>query len=248
MNTQNTTPDAGDNIKTLIAELKTKMRSLGAVDAKGSSSRPEAALRLVDAAFEGLVDESDAADMFGEYATGVAKAAAMNPLVTSQGNGDQNSSKQQVSKFRQFIKVGMLPQIDARDTMARAVKICKDLDATEARTYSRFDALLNVAREQVKTSDTSLTDEQIIGVVTKAESADKTTLDRIIAAYKAAYKLATDLPTARTEAARDAYRDEIIAMDGDVPPMTKEEKAEHAFMSQAAARGYFQGHLRLAAE
>lgn len=227
----------GDNLDTVLDVLRKQLKTLGAADGKGSASRPEAGLRLVSAAYDGTIMESDAEEMFASYAAGVSSAAKANPLVTCAGDADQKSAKQQVSKFRQFIKVGMLPSIDAREVMGRAVQISKDLEASGTKTHSRFDAMLNVAREQIKQPDTPLTDDQITSIVAKPETAEKSEIDKLIAAYKAAHKLAETIPLPQTLAAVDAYRDAITEMGGDVPPMTKEEKAEADAMSFLRKRG-----------
>lgn len=246
MNTTNTAT-IGDNIETAVAALKSKLKSLGAADGKGSASRPEAALQLVHAAWDGSIDENDATELFAEYASGVANAAKTNPLVTSAGDPEQKSAKQQISKFRQFIKVGSLPQIDAREVMGRAVRISKDMEASGTKTYSRFDAMLNVARVQVGQPDTPLTDEQINAAVVKPESAEKGDMDKLIAAYKSAYKLAETIPLPQTQAAVDSYRDAIVEAGGDVPPMTKEEREEANAMAFLAKRGMVGVHA-IAAE
>lgn len=227
----------GSNIDTHLSALRSKLKSLGAADGKGSASRPEAALRLVNAAYDGLIDEDEAGPLFAEYAAGIAAAAKNNPLVTSQGDAEQKSAKQQISKFRQFIKVGMLPAVDSRDVMQRAVQTSKDLEASGTKTYSRFDGMLNVAREQIKQPDEALTDEQINSCIVKPEAGEKTEMDKLIAAYKAAHKLAETIPMPQTEAAVSSYRDAITEAGGEVPPMTKEEKKEAEAMSFLKSRG-----------
>lgn len=228
----------GSNIETHLTELRGKLKSLGAAEGKGSASRPEAALRLVGAAYDGYIGEDDAAEMFSVYAAGTAAAAKNNPMVSAPG-GDaaQKSAKQQISKFRQFIKAGSLPAVDARDVLNRAVQISKDLESAGVKTYSRFDGMLNVAREQIKQPDEELTDDQINDLICKPETAEKDDLDKLIAAYKSAHKLAENIPTPQTEAARDAYRDAINEAGGDVPPMTKEEKKEAEALAFLRSKG-----------
>jgi hypothetical protein len=235
------------NIETHLSALRSKLKSLGAMEGKGSASRPEAGLRLVDAAYDGFIDEDDAAALYAEYVAGTAASAKNNPLVTCQGDTEQKSAKQQISKFRQFIKVGMLPEVDARDVMRRAVQISKDLEAAGTKTYSRFDAMLNVAREQVKQVDTPLTDEQINACVVKPDSKEKDEVEKLIAAFKAAYKLAETIPMPQTEAARDMYRDAIVEAGGEVPPMTKDEKKAAEAMAFLKSRGMVGVHA-IAAE
>lgn len=226
MTNQTHTPGPGDNIEGALTELRNKLRTLGASDAKGGASRPEAAMRLVAAAYDGTIDERQADELYAAYAAGIATAAKNNPLVGKlSGDAEQKSTTQQVSKFRQFIKMGGLPSVDSREVIDRAVRISKDTEAAGVKTYPRFDAMLNVARAQIKQPDEALSDETIEGLVCRPETAEKDDMAKLVAAYKAAYKLAETIPMPGTTAACDAYRDAIVEAGGEVPPMTKEEKA-----------------------
>lgn len=225
-------PGAGDNSQSVMDKLRADLRKYGSAEALGTASRPTAARRLVDAAFDGLAKEGDAETLYGEYQRGMVAVGKKNPLTAND-----TSEKIQISKFRQFIKVGMLPGIDARDLMQRASDRIAAMKMAEVKVLAPFDALLNVAREQMKQTEDLLTDEQIDAAICKPEAKTKETLDKLIAAYKVAHKLADETKMEEVAAARDAYATAITEAGGDVPPMTKDEKARAEFMKQAAAFG-----------
>lgn len=226
------------NIDTHVTALKATLAKLGAAEGKGDSSRPAAAIALVDAAREGYIDEDDAPEMFASYVNAKAKMAAHNPLVTATGyDSEQKSAKQQVSKFRQFIKLGALPNVDAPDLLDRAAKLVKGLVASGTKCHPMFDAMLNVAREQIKTPNDTLTDEQITAVVSKAEPRTKDELEKLVDLYKRAVTLAGNMPSPSLDAAVSAMADAIVEAGGEVPPTTKEDKELAAFMLQAKKLG-----------
>jgi hypothetical protein len=230
---QNTTVASGDNHAAMLDALKRKMQAHGALEAKGNASRVDAAKDALIASFNGDIDEGDAAELYAAYAAGAAKAAGKNPNAVLHA-----SEKQQVSKLRQFIKLGALPNpVDGRDVVARAEARIAAHRSNEADLKPPYDALLDVARQQVKAPDAALTDEEIDLAVLRPEKVDKSDLDKLVAAYKAAHKLAEKLPLPGTQAAVDAYANDIREMGGDVPPMTKEEKAEAEAMQFLAKRG-----------
>lgn len=226
------------NIETHISALKTQLAKLGAAEGKGDSSRPAAAIALTAAAREGYIDEDDAADMFASYVNAKAKIAAHNPLVTASGyDSEQKSAKQQVSKFRQLIKLGALPNVDGPELLDRTAKLAKDLTATGTKCHPMFDAMLNVARKQIETPNDTLTDEQITAVVAKAEPRTKSELDKLIDVYKRTVNLADTIASPSLDAAVAAMADAITEAGGEVPPTSKEDKELAAFMLQAKKLG-----------
>jgi hypothetical protein len=234
---------SGDNHAAMLDALKRKMQAHGALEAKGNASRVDAAKDAMIASFNGDIDEDDAAELYAAYAAGAAKAAGKNPNAVLHA-----SEKQQVSKLRQFIKLGALPNpVDGRDVIARAEARIAAHRSNEADLKPPYDALLDVARQQVKAPDAPLTDEEIDLAVLRPEKAEKSDVDKLVAAYKAAHKLAEKIPMPATQAAADAYADAIREIGGDVPPMTKEEKAEAEAMAFLAQRGMVAVHA-LAAE
>jgi hypothetical protein len=229
--TEADTGNAGDNSQKALNALRGDLRKYGQAEALGSASRPIAARRIVDAAYDGLLKEGDAEMVYGEYQSGMVAVGKKNPL-TAQGNGE----KVQISKFRQFIKVGMLPGVDARDLMQRVSDCVASLKAAGEKIQIPFDCMLNAARIQLSQPDVDLTDEQVTSCVAVAEKAAKEDLDKLIDLYRKAHKLAEALPP--MAASVDALRDAIVECGGEVPAVTKAEKEAAEFAAKAAQFGY----------
>jgi len=227
-----TTPAAGDNIDGALSALKSKLKSLGALEGKGSACRPEAGKRLAVAAQDGLIGEDYATEAYAEYAAGIAAAGKSNPLVSNPG-----SEKAQISKFRAFIRAGALPGVDMLDVLNRTEALHVEHTRAGNKVESPFQSLYNVCVEQTRQPDEPLTDEQINTRILKSEPVEKDAMAKLVAAYKAAHKLAETVPCAGTEAAVTAYRDAIVEAGGDVPPMTKEEKKEAEALEFLRKRG-----------
>lgn len=228
---------AGDNSATRLDKILGKMGVLGKAEAVGAGSRRDAGLALTEAAYAGDIDEDDAEACYDVYQTELGKVAAKKHLA---GAGDNVKSRTaQISKFRAFIKIGMMPEpVDGREVLARAVAIAEQVTASGNKVLSPFEALRTVCVAQVAQPDAPLTDEQISAAVSKNEPAEKDALAKLVAAYKTAYKLNTDLALAATQDAVDAYANAIREIDEDgVPAMTKEEKADLAFKTEARKRG-----------
>jgi len=226
------------NTETMLKDLAGKLRALGAAEGKGSASRPEAALLLADQARAGLIAETYAETGFMEYAKGTAEAAKKNVMVTYSGNEDQKSAKQQISKFRQFIKAGALTDVDGPVVLRRAVALVNEVAKGGVDTKSVFDAMLDTARAQIKTPDTTLTDDEIRAIVMKPGKVNKSEIEKLIAVYKTTRKIFDGMPdNAHLEAACDDLKGAIVEAGGEVPPLNDEEKEEAAALAFLAKRG-----------
>ena len=239
MNTT-TTPAVGSNSEAFLKELKNDLKALGASGAKGEGSRPMMGLAVCQGAFDGYVKDTHAEELYGSYVVAAAKVAAANPFVTSAGKDVAHSSaKQQISKVRTLIKLGMLPTIKGPDLMRRTVDMIKNISVDpDVKTLSPFDGMLAVARKQIEDPANALTEEEIAGIVIKAEAAEKDTLEKLCAAYKSLVKLDKDLNLPGTAAAADSIADQIKDLGGELPPISKKEKDEASFMQAAKARGF----------
>ena len=223
---------SGSNSAKTMADLKKDIRKFGSSEALGSAMRPIAAKTLVEAAYDGLAKEGDAEELYAEYQAGMTAVGRKNPLTV----GDA-SEKVQISKFRQFIKVGMLPGVDARELMRRTSDAINAHKTAGAKINIPFDCLLNAARKQIASPDTDLTDAEIDACVLKAEAAKKEEIDKLIDLYKKSVKLEETLKAPSLHSATLALKDAITEAGGEVPPMTKEEKEKAAFLAQAAKFG-----------
>ena len=229
------TASAGDNSEGRLTKIKTRMAALGRAEAAGLGSRRDAGIALCADAYEGTIDERDAETCYDSYIVALGKTATAKHL-TSVGD-NVKSRTAQVSKFRTFIKMGMLPNIDGREVLARATAVAEEVAASGTKVLSPFEALRTVCVAQCAQEKEPLTDEQITTAVSKPEPADKDELAKLVAAYKAAYKLAEVIPMPETIEAVEVYARAIKAQDGEVPAMTKEEKEMAAFMSKARSMG-----------
>ena len=237
LNMTATTAGAGDNSEGRLDKILGKMALLGKAEAVGAGSRRDAGIALTEAAYNGDIDEGDAETLYDKYQSELGKLAEKKHL---SGIGDNAKSRTaQISKFRTFIKLGMLPDpIDGREILARATAIAKEVTTAGNKVLSPFEALRTVSVAQIAQPDAALTDEQIAAAVSKNEPAEKDTLAKLVAAYKAAYKLNTDLALDATQDAVNAYANAIREIDEDaVPAMTKEEKKDMEFRAEARKRG-----------
>ena len=233
MTTTGEAPAAGDNSKNAMKDFDAAMRKYGQAEALGQASRPTAGIAIVAAAYDGLLKEGDAPHVYGEYQAGIVAVSKKNPL-TPGGS----SEAVQVSKFRQLIKVGMLPGVDARDLMRRVTEHVSACKAADIKINSPFDAMVSAARMQIGQPDVDLSDEQVATCVEKAEARTKEGLEKLIDAYKRDHKLSTELNIPSLHAAVQCLADAIVEAGGEVPPMTKEGKDKAAFMAQAAKYGF----------
>lgn len=226
---------SGSNSEGRLDKIKARMGLLGKAEAVGAGSRRDAGLALTSDAYDGIIAEGDAEVCYDAYQSELGKVAAKKHLTI----GDNVKSRTaQISKFRAFIKIGMLPDVDGREVLARAVSIAEQVAASGIKVHSPFEALRTVCVAQCSQPAEALTDEQISAAVSKAEAAEKDEMAKLVSAYKAAHKLNADLALPGTEAAVGAYADAIKELGGEVPPMTKEEKEQAAFMAKAEKLGF----------
>ena len=240
MNTQtltDTAPAIGDNSEHRMDALLADMKVLGKAEANGQASRPMAGLKVADAALATLIDERDAGAIYDAYQAEVAKISTRNPLARKQ-TADSRSA--QVAKLRCFIKIGMLPGLGGGGgpALLRHSEVIKDgLFKAGTKVFPSYESMLRIIGAQLKQPNDLLTDEQIAGLVSKDEPKEKDEMEKLVKAYRANAKLHELVNLPGTEAAVRGIGDAIIELGGDLPPLTKEAKAETAFMTKARAMG-----------
>jgi hypothetical protein len=222
--------DADDNAGPLDrAKLEKELGKFGGAFGKGQNSRPSAALICVDAASRcSDVGPDDAADLYGKFAQAAAKSQGLEYAVSA-------SAKVQVSKLKRFLMLGALPAIDGVDVMNRATDVITSLSrrAENPMKGSAYDNMVLVARRQIEQPTVELTDEDIEGILTETPD-EKSALDLVIDLYKKSYRLAEKLVedhgvepkmTEATNRATAELAQQISDLGGDLPAMTKDEKA-----------------------
>lgn len=228
----------GDNSAPALDAFDKVLAKLGAESV--NTARPKLAIALVKAAFDGLIDEDDVEAKYDLYLSSREKAQAKSLLAA--GVDDGNGRKANISKCKQLVKLGLMASVDGPDLADRTVTLRGNMVGGDDKIEAPFDALVKVARAQLNKPDADLTDDEIMGCVRKPVAAEKDAMARLVAAYKAAHKLAETVPMPETQEAVAVYGRAIVEAGGDVPAMTKEEKAEAAFMAQAAKMGFTVSH------
>lgn len=225
----------GDNSTDKLQDLFDQLDEFAEAEAAGLGSRCNAAVALTSAAYEGVISESDAEALYDAYATKLAKSAAKRHLVVES---NIRSRTAQVSKFRAFIRLGMLPDpVDGREILERARAIAEQVAASGTKILSPFEALRTVAVAQNKEPGEVLTDEQISGLVSKKEPKKKDAIAKLVAVYKSAYRLDEELSLPGTKDAVNGLAAAIADLGGEIPLMTKEDKQIVALAEAAAKFG-----------
>jgi len=154
-----------------------RIASLGKAEGLGDNSRPGLFLVTCEAACKRVIDAPDAEDIFDRYSKQVA-------MTQGVGWKPQASAKQQVSKLRTAIKLGLLTHVNGMELCNKVVAAQKAQKASkEALDYPPFDGLVKVARFQLLDPDKILDDEVIGGLLVKPagdvpEEADR--LEKIV--------------------------------------------------------------------
>lgn len=230
--------DTTTNTGLTRANILTEMGAFGRAFGKGQNSRPSAALRFLEAATKlpdvGPDDASEFYDAF-QKAAFQSRGIAYAP---------ENSYKVQISKFKRFGELAMLPGIDGIDLMNRTCDIIKDLAAMAESPLkgSAYDNMVDIARRQIKDATAEMTDDQIRAILSEVPD-EKTDLDMVMDAYKKSYRLSEKLAdhgvdVTYVDQATDAFAAQIKSMDGDLPPMTKEEQAKAKAFKVLKSQGF----------
>lgn len=140
-----------------------QMKTLGEEHGSGMVSRPRAAMKALEASVDGLVTPKEAKEVWTVFQQ--ASAAAKGIEYKQEG-----SFTQQVSKFKNFLTLGqMAPSIDVIDVMNRTLVIIQSLakgdDTRKAMGGSAYDKMIAVAKAQLKSELSELTDEEIMSVL-----------------------------------------------------------------------------------
>ncbi len=212
------------------------IRELGRDAALGKDSLPKLAFQFTKMAAEGVIDlekkyegddkYDDAEFLFNEYSKAEGKKA-----IHERSTG---GLKANISKARQFVAFGMLTTCDPQDVLERAATVRKGMLTDGDKVKSAYAAYVDVAREQQKL-DTDMNNDQLAGVIRKAEKASPELRKIIDGVFKKLEKLYTD----GIDAANN-LRDRLAEIDAaNQPDQTDEEVEAQAeeVVAQLGARG-----------
>lgn len=218
------TSNTGLTLDKFVAEMK----KFGEAYGKGQNSRPAMGMRAVEAAQKLTeVNDNTAEQLYVHFQTAAAKARGLEYKT-------DGSHKVQVSKFRQFVKCGALPGIDAVDVFDRASDIIREMSSVEDSPLkgSAYDNLVNVARAQLKQPESALSDEELRAIFTP-EQKEKDFFAKMAEVAKRLEKLHEEAPSvgakAEIEDAILSVRQSVSEAGGDVDAVfAKDKKAKGA--------------------
>ena len=152
---------AGGNRAAIQAAMFKEIDDLGEIEGKGGNARATLGVRCVEWAADGTADVGDAHSIYDHYIGKAQEVAAVFGGIR-QKKDPEAGRKQNVSKVRQFLKMGGLKTIDPVAVINSAAGVVKDERAKGTISHSPFDALLNIARKQCANTQTAMTREEMI--------------------------------------------------------------------------------------
>lgn len=169
-----------------FADLMSDVRELGRETATGRDAKAKLALRIIKAAADNVIDltpdpdtKLDAAyDIYDAYLKADSKKAVFDHT--------KGGIKKGASEVRTLINMGLMTTVDAVDVMNRTVTIHGNLDPKDRQ--SAFPAFMAVARAQLNSSDTDLSDDELQSLCLKQSADPKGQAAYIKAAAKALEK------------------------------------------------------------
>lgn len=155
------TPAMGDNRKAMQEQMFKEIDDLAQQEGAGVNSRAELGIRCVGWSANGMADVGDAKPIYDRYISNVQDIAATFGGLKIKRN-KESGEKQNISKIRQFLKMGGLRTIDPVKVINHAAAVVKDERLKGTITYGPFDALLNIARAQCASTQTELSREEML--------------------------------------------------------------------------------------
>lgn len=141
-----------------LAEMKT----LGEEHGSGMVSRPRAAMKALEASVDSLITPKEAKEVWTVFQQASAKAKGIEYK-------QEGSFTQQVSKFKNFLVLGQMNGLDVIDVMNRTIGIIQSLakgdDTRKAMGGSAYDKMIAIAKAQLKSELSELTDEEIMSIL-----------------------------------------------------------------------------------
>lgn len=212
--------------------------TFGRASGMGANSRPSLAMRYLEAAFKlPDVGPDDAKEIYNKFSQAEARSKGIEHKVGSSANV-------QVSKLKRFGELGQLPRIDGVEVMTRAVEVISRMARLENSPIvgSTYDNMVKVARVQLSQPNSAMTEAEIEAAITP-DRKDKTIVDRLVDNYKSLSKTFDEAIKSGTSdvdnlsAAIENVAEQIKALGGDLPPVTKAEKDRAKLIELAAKQG-----------
>jgi hypothetical protein len=138
-----------------------EIEELGELEGRGGNAKPTLAVRCVEWAANGDADVGDAKPIYERYIQKVESVAAVFGGLKKKAD-PESGLKQNVSKIRQFLKMGGLKTINPVSVINDAAGVVKEERAKGTIFYAPFDALLNIARKQCVQTQVALSRQEMI--------------------------------------------------------------------------------------
>ena len=227
----------GSNRDAVREQMFVEIEVLGESEGRGATSRAVCAVKMVERAAAGDADVTDAELFYDRYMGRSAHVQAAFGGGRKQGT-EESGRKQNVSKFRQFLKMGTNKRIDPVAVIYDAQALVKEERAKGTIKFAPFEAMLNIAREQCKPDnvDEAIGKEHMIMCNQPKEKADRSVADKLFAQK-------TKLQGIYEDDAHDLLADAIECIDtliqdlgGTTADAKKAERERKKAEKEAAAR------------
>lgn len=166
--TENTSNvNATENVNdTRLKDFMKDVRKYGAESAAGRDALPHLALRVVQAAADGLIDAEGTETVYEAYIKADERRAAIERTPAGR--------KAQISKLRQLVSLGCLTTVDGFVVITDAKEVLEKVhEKGEGKVKSAYAYFVDVARAQLK-QDTPLSKEALKELAFKSEPNPKT--------------------------------------------------------------------------
>jgi HPt (histidine-containing phosphotransfer) domain-containing protein len=201
-----------------------EVREFGRDSASGKDALPKLAIRVVELAYDGTFSEEDRKQIYDEYITAESKK-----LIHTEGGKAANASK-----LGSLLKMGSMTTIDPVSVINSAASVHADMRAQGLKPQSAYAAFVSVARAQISSPNSELTEEELRDVMSKA-SKEKTADSCLRSAAKAIEEaMGIGLNDDERQYANDALQKVAAALSTLISRNEREEKLAKIAELQAA--------------
>ena len=223
------------NAKTIEATYKA-LDKLAVADANGALCKPKIGLTLATDARDGAITPDDAEALYDRYKEKRRAELAKNNRLADDKPDSKQGRAANISKNVQLITCAILPNVDGVATLENMLDARLEMSGSDT-VWPAFESMVIAARAQLKSPDVQLTMDELRTLCVKPEAKEKDLIAKLVEDYKRMTKRHDEFPCQAIEAAVHAIGDAIQEAGGELPAMTKEEKAKAAFVTKARAMG-----------
>lgn len=215
------------NYEQMRQQMFDKAKMLGETEGRGSVSRAAFAINMVEWAKDGLANVDDAETLYDTYMGSNANMASTFGGL-KKAKDEQTGRKQNVSKFRQFIKLGVNKKFDPVPVIYDAQRLVKDERAKGTIVVAPFDAMLNIVRMQNRGEycEEPLSHDQMLYANMPKERDDKVEADLLDQQKRKLEKIGETYMSPQLEEAIEELASRIAELGGTTKQQKDRERAE----------------------